>query len=301
MNENKETGYFSSDFPNMHLFDNADNQVTGLFGPESRLWLERRHLMTRAPIVSTFLLILSNPIISSYKPFFERDSAYVLERAQKLSIYSAHLIYGDLSSARKAALELWEAHKRVSWEVNGKKHYPLQPDLMVWTWSCIYFIHRNAMRLLANERDDDVAQKLYSDFLLLGEAFGILRKHMPETLNDFEKYWENQLQSTIDISQSAQDACNLVFKNDSSIINLISKANIPSIIRHHLDNFIRLITLKLLPQTVLSKYKLSYNEQQDKSLKKYLTLISFVMNILPKQLKYKRAAIAAYERCKTNV
>ncbi len=301
MNSNEKIGQFSSVFPNMHLFNDPEKQVIGLFGPQSQLWSDKRFLVTRVSIVPLFLLILANPVISSYKPFFQKDSSYVLERAKLLSIYSARLIYGDLSLVQKTALELWEAHKRVHWEVDGKQFHALQSELMVWTWACVYFVHKSSIQLFIDQRNDISAEKLYAEFLLLGEAFGILKKHLPSTLNDFEEYWQDQLQNKINITQPAQDVCDFLFKKSkSSIINSIFKTSIPKIIIGPCDHFIRLITLKLLPQTVLLKYKLTYNGQQEKSLHKYLKFIRLVMRILPSSFRYKQAAILAYQRCVLN-
>ncbi len=239
--------------------------------------------------------------ISSYQPDFQIDSAYVLERARLLSIYSARLIYGDLSLVQKTALELWEAHKRVHWKFDGKQFYALQPDLMVWSWACIYFIHKSSIQFFIDQRNDISAKKRYAEFLLLGEAFGILKKHLPSTLNDFEEYWQDQLQNKINITQPAQDVCDLIFKkSNSSIINLIFKTSMPKIITGPFDHFTWLITLKLLPQSVLLNYKLTYDGQQEKSLNKYLKFIKLVMKILPNSFRYRQAAVLAYQRCTLN-
>lgn len=260
----------------------TDYPDTGFFGPDSHLWLNHRYLIRAVGYPVAVIIIFMNPmvyeIISSYTA---KTPSALKKRLLITKQYSFAFVFGSKSMALKASATLREAHKKIKHDIRGVIHSPLEPDLMLWVFAALYYTSKKMNELLLINIPFNA--ETYKEYKILGQLYGVPDQYLPDTMEQFDQYWENTLNQCLVVTEESKAQINAMLK--LSLIDIFSN-NVflvrLRIIFKPLDYLIHIFCIYFLPQQIADKLGLRLSTSERVIMKYMLKCIRQIHAILPK-------------------
>ena len=126
------------------------------------------------------------------------------ERLVRTAKIMESVYFGDRAEADRVTARVRRMHARVNGAISkgagphpaGTPYAADRPDMMLWILACLadsaLVIHRAFVRPLD---DPDERERFWSDYLLMGELFGLDRSHAPATYARFRAYMRERVHS----------------------------------------------------------------------------------------------------------
>lgn len=135
-----------------------------------------------------------HPIVAA--GVFEHSSVFTKPIARAWRSYDAVLrwIYGGERALDEGRV-LRDIHRDVAGvDFDGELYHALQPEPFAWVWATGWLPLTGALRSFwPADEVRDLKVRVYEEFKDLGRILGVRERLIPDTLEDFEAYWESML------------------------------------------------------------------------------------------------------------
>jgi len=264
--------------------DKIEHRDTGFFGPNSHLWLNHQHMIRALGYPVAVIIIASNPVVFEIISKNIRTPRDLKNRLSITKEYSFSFIFGDTFTALSASQALRKAHQKINHPIDGVLRSPLEPELMLWVFSTIYYTSKKMNELLL--KNIPFNEQTYEEYKILAQLYGISEQYLPLTMQDFEKYWTTMLNKNLIFTNESQAYIKSLFQ--LSIADIILNQKFPKkllFIFKPIDKFIRIFCIYLLPEKIAESFDLHLSKKQYIGMKLILKCIRWLHSILPKQFK----------------
>ncbi|QQG43184.1 MAG: DUF2236 domain-containing protein [Candidatus Daviesbacteria bacterium] len=256
---------------------------TGYFAPESifrKVWRERLQLLgaTRA-----LLMQLAHPLVASGVAGYSHFQSDPLKRLHRTVDTMVAIIFGEKSQADAALAKLNHIHQQVKGKLpfsagpfpKGSSYSANDPDLKLWVhatlmdtglWTYEYFVKP----LSSKEK-----KLFYKDSQKLASLMGIPQQMIPPTLDDFNEYLKNMLESgVITVTPQAK-------KLAADIINPPVKPILKPFV-----GLVNTVAAYSLPKSLREAYGLKYTKGDQARLKMMTQAIQVFLPLTPPIVRF---------------
>ena len=273
-----------------------NNKDCGFFGPNSHMWQNNQYFIRVIFYPAAVVMVMSHPVIAE---ILLQETLSLESLKKRLSItrqYSFNFIFGDKKTALTASANLKKIHQQIHHNIDGKTYCALDPELMLWVFGSVYYIHKKINKTLL--RNTHFNQDTYVEYKILAQLYGIDLKDLPETAEDFDKYWSLALQKQISTADKTQNFINSCFQ--ISATDFYFKHKTPCYLRFiskKIDRFIKIFTIYYLPEQLASALNLKISTKQQKRITQLMQCVKWLHSILPKWVTVSKNVRQAL-RCK---
>src|SRR3990167_5039292 len=206
---------------------NRECPEIGFFGPNSHLWNNHKYAIRALCYPLAVIIINANQNIFNVITSYLSDPNELVKHGLARQKYSFNFIFGDLTTACNAAKTLHDIHAKLAIKDKEQIINANNPELMLWVWATIYYSSKKINELFLKEISFN--EETYAEYKLLALLSGVDEKIIPKTMEDFDKYFINSLNSTIKVSKKTKDYINEMF--DIPILEFILQKNPNKLLR----------------------------------------------------------------------
>ncbi len=189
-----------------------------------------------------------------------RDRHLPFKRLARTAESFEAVFFGDKATADALLKHVAELHTRVKGELikevggyqAGTHYSAFDPSMMLWTIACIADSALVLFELLVRELTDDEKERLWQDYIYLGELFGMPRSVAPQTYPEFREYFNGRLHGDeLALTKSARRVGKQICFN----------VPVP-VIALPLRGIMNIILLGVLPKPIRRMYHLRFGPHQ---------------------------------------
>ncbi|MEA2627618.1 MAG: hypothetical protein QOJ10_78 [Chloroflexota bacterium] len=212
------------------------------------------------------LMQLAHPKVAAGVDEHSDFRANPLRRLRRTILMTMAIVFGDRETALAAARGVNQVHSRVK----GSDYHALDPDLLLWVHAtlmdtALVTYETFVKPLLPRERED-----FYQEFKLLGELLGIPRDRFPATLEDFDSYLTEMMESgSLRIDARALALAKLVLRPPTRL--LPGPAMVP----------FEVVTAGLLPPILRTQYGIAWGVGQQRAYRLAVRALPRLVAITP--------------------
>ena len=258
----------------------------GFFGSKSHIWLNHRYRIRALNYFSYAIIVNANPIICEINSHYFTRAEELIERGLVTQLFSYTVIFFFFDEALEASAFLKGVHRQVVHKVENILRHALEPDLMLWVWCAVVQSSKRVNALLIGDAIFD--RQTYEEYKVLAELFGIEKAHLPNTLKDFDQYWNDSLNEKIHVTPQSKALVDSLL--EISVFDVFFKNKLPLSFRRifkPLDTFTRLFCIYTLPEQISSAFGLSITAKQKRRLESAIKCVKILHSFLPQRLTVK--------------
>ena len=209
-----------------------------------------------------------------------RADIHPFKRARTTVGYLAVVALGSDQeiTAFKEAIDV--AHRQVrSTKDSPVKYNAFDPQLQLWVAACIYKGSVDLYRMFYGEMDDDDADRQYREAKILGTALQVREEMWPPDREAFDKYWQEQLNTNIQIDDVVRD-----YLYDIAAVRMRG-VTLPGPLHKFVEQPMLFVTTGFLPQRFRDEMRLSWNDGKQRQFDALIGVLRVVNNLTPKPLR----------------
>lgn len=209
-----------------------------------------------------------------------RADLHPFKRARTTIGYLAVIALGsdEEKAAFKAAIDT--AHRQVRSTADSPVRYnAFDPELQLWVAACLYKGSVDLSRMFYGEIDDDEAERLYQESRIFGTALQVRPEMWPADRAAFDKYWQEQLDTSIHIDGPVRDYLYRIAAVRMRGVTL------PGPLHKLVERPMLFVTTGFLPQRFRDEMRLPWSKNKQRQFDAMIELLRVVNNVAPKPLR----------------
>jgi uncharacterized protein (DUF2236 family) len=254
----------------------------GLFGPGSMTWRVNRENVLLLGGGRALILQVAHPLVAAGVAEHSNYREDPWGRLYRTLDVTTRITFGTTEVAEEASQQLWNVHGRVRGVTRepggrfpaGTEYDAREPDLLMWvhatlidTSLLIYTRYVGSLTIAERHR-------YYEEMKLLGEKFGIPREHQPETLGDFNEYFDDMIAGdTLGLTEALRD-----------VVDATLRPELPFVARP-LVEALNLATVGMLPVRLREDLGLPWGPNRERLFGASRTLLRTLMPVLPRLVR----------------
>jgi uncharacterized protein (DUF2236 family) len=208
-----------------------------------------------------------------------RIDRHPIKRARTTFTYLAVAAQGTPEQQAAYRRAVNGAHAQVySTDESPVSYNAFDPDLQMWVGACMYKGVLDVYKLFVGEIDDDAAERLWQEGIMLGTMLQVPREKWPADQAAFDRYWDTSVEKT-HIDDAVRDFLWPI------AAGRIRGARLPASVQRRLDDFNLLITAGFLPQRFRDEMRFDWNDEKQRRFDRLMKRIRTVNNLLPRVLQ----------------
>jgi uncharacterized protein (DUF2236 family) len=208
-----------------------------------------------------------------------RIDRHPIKRARTTFTYLAVAAQGTPEQQAAYRRAVNGAHAQVySTDESPVSYNAFDPDLQMWVGACMYKGVLDVYKLFVGEIDDDAAERLWQEGIMLGTMLQVPREKWPADQAAFDRYWDTSVEKT-HIDDAVRDFLWPI------AAGRIRGARLPASVQRRLDDFNLLITAGFLPQRFRDEMRFDWNDEKQRRFDRLMKGIRTVNNLLPRVLQ----------------
>ena len=270
----------------------ANRNHTGrLFSPHSKIWQIDREMALLLAGGRALLLQLAHPKVAAGVAQYSRFQQNPLARLQRTMSAMWSIGFDESAKAHDALKRVGNIHKQVHGSVHAGEAVPpgtpydaRDPELLMWVHATLVDSAIIAYDLFVEPLSLHEKARYYEDSKKLAELFDIPNEVVPQSLAEFNAYFDQMIQgNTIAVGAAARTlAHDIVYPR-------------PWILRPAAPLF-RVVTAGLLPERLRSAYGLKWNRPREKVFWLFARLFRLLLPLIPGPVRIVPNARAAEKR-----
>lgn len=203
------------------------------------------------------LMQAAHPV--AFEGFFAHTGALAdpYKRLQRTAEVMDTIAFGPREKADRMTRRVRAMHRKVRGELRedagrfpaGTPYGADDPDLLLWILACLVdsalVVYAKYVAPLSDDERDDYWQ----DYKVIGRLFGLADADMPDTIDDFDRYFTGMLEGPdLHVTSRARELG----------IQIVMKPPIPTVARPLME-LVNQITVGLLPNRVRRGYEFSWD------------------------------------------
>ncbi|WP_394821956.1 oxygenase MpaB family protein [Pendulispora albinea] len=261
-------------------------------GPDSLAWTivgERRVLLAAG---RALLLQVSHPAVGAgvvqYSDF-KRDPWGRFERTLSML---RQIVYGG-DAAIATARKLRAMHARIHGiDAHGCAYHALDREPFAWVHAATFETVLAACAHFGEPLTGDETARLYAEFRLIGNLYGVADRDLPENVDGFRAYYARMLAEQLEPTQAGRDA--LASMKSTPVHPRWSRAWWP--VFRGIGALSHFVTVGLLPSVVRERYELPWTAADARAFRAFCAAVRAGWRLVPFELRYHRDAKAAFRR-----
>ncbi|HLJ49138.1 MAG TPA: oxygenase MpaB family protein [Bryobacteraceae bacterium] len=153
--------------------------------------------------LSAVLLQLTHPAIASAGAHGSRMQGDLTGRVRRTFASMYEIIFGDWETAAAAILRIRRIHERVRNDSPQHTYRATDPSLLFWVLATLIDSSIRIYELVARPLSQRDREDYYADMKLFGAAMGIPPDFMPQSWDDFQRYFEAMINGSELVVSSA--------------------------------------------------------------------------------------------------
>jgi uncharacterized protein (DUF2236 family) len=275
--------------------DQADtpvqNKTNHLFSSDSTIWHIDREMALLLAGGRALLLQLAHPKVAAGVAQYSRFQQDPLARLQRTMTTMWSIVFDDLEKAHAALSRVARIHEQVRGSVepgeslpSGTRYDARDAKLLMWVHATLIDSAMIAYELFVQPLSAQEKLRYYDDAKQLARLFAIPDREVPESLADFDAYFNDMLNGNeLGVGPAARSlARDIVYPR-------------PWILRPVAPLF-RVVTAGLLPERLRTAYGLNWNGSRDKMFKLFAGMVRCSLPLLPPAIRIVPNARAAEKR-----
>lgn len=194
------------------LRDDVRDPREGFFGPGSTFWRIGRENVLTLPGPAAILLQLAHPHVAAgvdeHSDFRENPAG----RLHSTFLYVHRITFGDVREAVETAQRVRDMHDRVRGTLPeavgafpaGSSYHASRPDLLLWVHATLLDQALAGYEALVEPLSRREKQAYYEESKTFARLFGVPGSVLPDTLSDFEAYYDSMLHETLAVGRQGQ-------------------------------------------------------------------------------------------------
>jgi uncharacterized protein (DUF2236 family) len=208
-----------------------------------------------------------------------RIDRHPIKRARTTFTYLAVAAQGSPEQQAAFRRAVNGAHAQVySTDESPVSYNAFDPDLQMWVGACMYKGVLDVYKLFVGEIDDDAAEQLWQEGIMLGTMLQVPRERWPADQAAFDRYWDTSVEKT-HIDDAVRDFLWPI------AAGRIRGARLPAPVQRRLDDFNLLITAGFLPQRFREEMRFDWDDEKQRRFDRLIKRIRTVNNLLPRVLQ----------------
>ncbi len=274
------------------LTRHAHDPRAGLFGPSSMSWQVNREMSAFAAAGRAVMLQLAHPYIAHaiehHSPTRDDPKGRFVRTLSKVFA----LIFGDLDSAVTTAREVHTIHASIEGKITegsgrfaaGTPYAANEEHALLWVYATLLDSVVKAYEVFVGPLSDAQLERYYEESCLFAYLFGLKRAQLPDSWQDFQRYFERTVGS--------DDIAVCSYGRDMSFFLLEP----PSLLWQPVVASYRLLTTALLPDKLRGQFGLPWGRTERLAYRASLPLMRGSYAALPERVRYFPAYMDARRR-----
>ena len=257
------------------LAEHRSQPEWGFFGPESTVWQINRERINILGGLRAVLMQLAHPAVAqgvAEHSNFQQDPIGRLTRTMDV-VHS--ILFGPTDEAIATATRVFKRHQAVQGQIgNTQQHYYANdPALLLWVYTTLIDSLMHTYQILFTETPRSTWESFYIEIQPFGYLFGIPEGTMPDTLNDFNDYVIETLE-TIDVSEIGREMGRAVLQAPHPVFGFSNKV----------------LAAGTLPECLLEPFGIAKTRTTDFFFSTTIQIIRRAVPFLPKKIRYTKKA-----------
>ncbi|WP_306059912.1 oxygenase MpaB family protein [Natronococcus wangiae] len=270
------------------LVAESETPQAGFFGPGSAMWTISRERVLLASGVSTVLLQVAHPLVAAGVAEHSDFEASPSNRFRSTFDLVHAVIFGDVKTAVKAALEIRTRHERITGILDSavgpfsaKTRYAASdPDLLLWVHATLIEQALTAFETYIAPLPATTQAAYYQECKVFGQLLGIPTEQYPETLAGFFEYYDRMLETELAVGAHGRDLYRTLASQWRAFEPLYT-----------------ILAAGTLPDPVRDEFRLLWTPRRQRAFDAGATFSRAVVPSLPSRLRY----VAAYRHARARV
>lgn len=270
------------------LVADIETPEAGFFGPGSVMWTISRERVLLLSGVSTILLQLAHPLVAAGVADHSSFEAAPVDRFRRTFDRVYAVIFGDVETAVEAALEIRGLHARVTGTLNedvgpfpaGEQYAATDPELLLWVHATLIDQALMAYETYVAPLPETDREKYYQESKVFGRLFGIPEERYPETIADFEDYYERMLAEALAVGPRGSELRDTLFAQGRVCWPLYA-----------------FLGASTLPDPVRDEFRLPWSSRRQRVFDTGAVFVGAVLPHLPPRIRF----VGAYRRARARL
>jgi uncharacterized protein (DUF2236 family) len=216
------------------------------------------------------LMQLAHPKVAAGVDHHSDFRAHPIRRLRRTVHMTMAIVFAERDSALAAARAVNQAHARVK----GADYRALDPELLLWVHGTLVDSALVTYETFVQPLTPSDRAAFYQESKLLGELLGIPHVRFPPSLEDFEAYMHQMVESgPLDVSARARDLARLVLRPRLRL--LPGPVMIP----------FQVVTAGLLPTPLRESYGLAWGTVQQRAFRLAVAAVPRIVALAPPVLR----------------
>ena len=237
-----------------------DHRRDGLFDPDGVFWRVNRESVLLIGGGAALLMQVAHPKIAAGVAEHSDFRRRPLRRLYRTVRMMQDLIYGDRQTALRTARGINQVHKRINGRIDegtsvfgaGETYSAEDPELVVWVYATLIETMRRTYAAVFEPLSPREEQSFYRESRLIARLFGASDDLIPNTLDDFESYFQTMLDGPVlELTPTSRAVAN-------DIIHPPIRG-MPGV----LGKLVSIPALALLPETLRDRYDLKWDRKRE--------------------------------------
>ena len=253
-----------------------------MFGPGSMTWRVNGEAVLLLGGGRALILQVAHPKVAAGVAEFSNYREDPWGRLYRTLDLTTKIVFGSTEAAEEAAARIRHVHGRVhgtTCEPGGR--YPAgtpydarDPELLMWVHATLVHTALDVYTRYVDELSIDQQRAYYEEQKLLGEQFGVPRDRQPATLDDFNDYFRDMLESDrIAVTDALRD-----------VVDATLRPGLPFVLRPVVEA-VNIATVGLLPQRLRDELGLPWTPTRRRLFGASRTVLSVLLPVLPRVMR----------------
>jgi len=276
--------------PRQRITTTAEDDVRGLYGPDSEAWkLNREAMLLLGAGPRALLLQLAHPQVAAGVAEHSDFRADPWRRLQGTLRSYLTIVYGTGTAARAEIRRLNGLHRTIT----GPGYHARDPELGLWVHATLVDSTIVVADRWLEPLSRDRRRRYYAETLPIGRAFGIPPSLLPPDLETFEQYVDRAISPNGPVHPNA-----VARELADAVLHPPLEPVIPAlaVVPPSLYSWTLWPSLDLLPPTIRAEYGLTWGPLQQAVTRWLVAAWRWWRPILPIDLRQMPAARAADRR-----
>lgn len=209
-----------------------------------------------------------------------RADLHPFKRARTTIGYLAVVALGSETEQRAFKKAVDGAHRQVrSTKASPVKYSAFDPELQLWVAACLYKGSVDLYRMFYGELDDDEAERHYQEAKVFGTALQMRPEMWPPNREAFDRYWQEQLDTKIDIDGPIRDYLYRIAAVRMRGVTL------PGPLHKLVEGPMLFITTGFLPQRFRDEMHLPWDAAKQRQFDALIAMLRVVNHLTPGPLR----------------
>jgi uncharacterized protein (DUF2236 family) len=254
----------------------------GLFGPDTITWRVNREAVLLLGGGAAIILQLAHPLVAAGVSQHSNYREEPWARLYRTLDMTTKIMFGPTRLAEDTARKLRHVHGLIKGTTTesagrfpaGTPYDSRTPELRMWVHATLVHVSLAVYTRYVSPLTIDEQQRYYEEQKLLGEKFGIAREHQPETFADFNRYFNDMLESD---ETAVTDALR-------DVVDATLNPPLPKVARP-LVEALNLATVGLLPHALRDELGLPWSANRQRLLGASRVVLQRALPVLPRLLR----------------